>query len=326
MYTIPLNDDQLDGCDKIIKLLYEKELTPMEIEDVSKQYNIPLIFTTDYGTRSGGNKKLLEVYCEYCTKYFNPSVCDLLLDQGKYSDKELSNCFIKAFYNKKISRYQTKKDIFDWFIGKKIKLLEPYLYAKDYLPFWHKLFIQHIEHKYERYDFFYNYLESNFDITEVDPKYGNNMIHNYINCWYEYGDKRIELLKFMDVKSPKYSFSKQLPMVNKKNQTIYHLLFLKIKKINKTQFKILESIFKNHDMEASDSIFKIKELDTGMTVLELVCDLLRKKSLQFAYNSKLTNKDVLKLFQYDFDKDPLKMFSSSGNNNTSTTATSVSFS
>jgi len=327
MYTIPLNDEQVDGCNKILKLLYSKEATPMEIEDISKQYNIPLMFTSDYGTRSGGHKKLLEIYCDYCTKNFNPSICDLLMDQGNYSDEELSSYFTKAFYNKKISRYQTKKDIFDWFIGKKIKLPMPYMYtSKSTLPPFHKLLINHFDQKYERYVFFYNYLENNYDIEKVDQKHKNSAIHSYISQWYSWDNIRFDFLKFTDSKSPKYAFSKPFCTVNNKNQTIYHLLFRKINKINMAQLNILESIFKNYDMEEKDSIFKIKELDTGMTVMELVCDLLQKKILRFSNGSKLTNKDLLKLFHYDFKKDPLEMFSSPNNNNTLTTTTTVSFS
>ncbi len=117
-YIIPLDNDQITGCKKIVTLVTQENVTPGEIEDLSVQYNIPLTFSVDRGR--SGRKKLLQLVCDY-PKFFIPSVCDLLLDKGNYSKNELEKMFEMAYYNSKITRYQVKKTIFDW-VEKKMEI------------------------------------------------------------------------------------------------------------------------------------------------------------------------------------------------------------
>jgi len=313
-YTIPLDTQQENGCDKICTLLQEPDAQPQEIEELSKQYNIPLNFNINE------DQKLLEMIFMDHPEFFKANICDLLLDKGNYTEKELKAYFKKSFLQKKFTRYELKKKIFEWFVSKNIELPHSYHYnhaKRKYEKFsWQRIIKEYIfDLKFSRYDFIYKFIEQNYDIMEVSSN-GDSIFHylassysNNIMAPHSYSNKRyvIEFLKYFDSKSPKYVFSKVPPLQNKNNQTMYHILFsnLSLSKYENNHFKTFEYLLKYHDINNENCVFNLKD-KWGKTVMDIICDKFINYNHQSA-TMKSNVKKLLNIFKYDFTKDSHKM-------------------
>ena len=320
-FIIKLNQNQQKGCELIKYKLRLKKTTPEEIQEISTTYNIPLNFSIKWTRKR--YQTLLDYVCNW--KYYNLSLWDLLFDKGNYSDEELSKIFYNAFYSGAIKKPKEKREIFEWFISKHATMYwdEPMFnefpcsrwqdYGISKMPEFHKLLIQHItKGYYDCYQFFYEIMEDQYDISIVD-KDGNSYLHNCVlyPSLFGYSVNQARWMGLLDPFSNKYVFTKPISVINKDGETFYHRV-LKRKKdsygnhYEKCFYNLASMIefFSEENYQKNNGgidIFTQKD-NQGNTVCDLLVQMARKMDKQ-PQDFILKIKKVLEFFKYDLISD-----------------------